>query len=205
MNEYRYNPTAHSACQRWRAARAGTLAALLTIFAASAVQAADYYECQGADGAISHSVSRCTGNEVSRKIVDASAPATVRLGAGSGVVQVAGSGRGHFLIAGAINGAPVRMLVDTGASLVSISPSAARRMGIDLTTGRQITLNTANGQAPGVAVTLRVVEALGSTVREVAGVVMSQDMKGGDVLLGMSFLQHFDLNIEGNRLSARRK
>lgn len=181
------------------------LTALLTVLAAPAVQAADYYECQGGDGAISHSVSPCAGNAVARKIVDASAPATVRLGTGSGVVQVAGSRRGHFVIAGAINGVPVSMMVDTGASLVSISPSAARRMGLDLNSGRPITLDTANGLAPGVAITLRVVEGLGSSVRNVAGVVMSKDMKGGDVLLGMSFLQHFDLNIEGNLLSARRK
>lgn len=177
----------------------------LASLAAPGLAAADYYECKAADGGVSHSVTRCAKGEEQRRIADAGEAVTVRLGRGAGVTQIAGSGRGHFLVSGAVNGVPARMLLDTGASLVSVSASAAKRMGIDLRGGRKITLNTANGQTQGTAVTLQSVEALGGVVPNVAGVVMSTDLKGEDVLLGMSFLQHFDLNIEGNLLSVRRK
>lgn len=177
----------------------------LAILLAPRLAAADYYECKAADGSVSHSVTRCARGEEQRRIADASDAVTLRLGRGAGVMQVAGTGRGHFLVSGAINGVPARMLLDTGASLVSISPSAAKRMGLDSGGGRKITLNTANGQAQGTAVTLRSVEALGGSVPNVAAVIMSSDLKGAEVLLGMSFLQHFDLNIEGKLLSVRRK
>lgn len=180
------------------------LSMLLGLLAPS-IAVADYYECKSTDGSISHSTGRCAKGEEQRRIADTGEAVTVRLGTGIGVMQVAGSGHGHFYIVGAINGIQARMLVDTGASLVSISPSAARRMGIDLRSGRTITLSTANGQAQGTAVNLPSVEGFGNTVPNVAGVVMGTDMRGQDVLLGMSFLQHFDLNIEGNLLSVRRK
>ena len=60
--------------------------------------------------------------------------------------------RGHVVLDAAVNGAPVRMLVDTGASLVTLTPADARAAGIDpasLTfSGRVQTANSTTRMAP---------------------------------------------------------
>ena len=63
---------------------------------------------------------------------------------------------GHFHVEALINGTRLRLLVDTGASQVVLSPSDARRLGID-TAGldfRHVS-ETANGPVSGAPVTLR--------------------------------------------------
>ncbi len=165
----------------------------------------DYYECTAADGSLSYSVRPCAKGDAQRKIADDAPAASVALGGGGGTVQVPGDGRGHFLVDGTINAVPVRMLVDTGASVVAISPSAARRIGLDTGKAPPVRLDTANGLTAGYAVTLPSVAAFGSAVQNVPAVVMVKDMAGQDVLLGVSFLRNFQLNVEGNVLSVRRR
>ena len=53
--------------------------------------------------------------------------------------------RGHFMTDVEINGRSIPMLVDTGASTVSIPHEAAIRMGLDLVNGRKGIAHTANG------------------------------------------------------------
>jgi aspartyl protease family protein len=64
--------------------------------------------------------------------------------------------RGHVILNAAVNGAPVRLLVDTGATLVTLTPEDARAAGISsgqlVFNGR---VNTANGPARMAPVTLR--------------------------------------------------
>jgi clan AA aspartic protease (TIGR02281 family) len=164
----------------------------------------DYYECTAADGTLSYSVAPCARGDSQRRIGDDAPAHSVSLGAGgAGTVQVAGDGRGHFQVDGAIDATPVHMLVDTGAPLVSVSPSAARRIGLDTRNARLVRLSTASGATAGYAVTLPSVAAFGTAVNDVPGVVMVKDMPGVDVLLGMSFLRRFELNVSGNVLSAR--
>src|SRR5690606_7433541 len=59
---------------------------------------------------------------------------------------ISASEGGGFHVYGAVNGVPIRFLVDTGASSIVLSPADAKRLGIDLTT---LTFNrpyeTANG------------------------------------------------------------
>lgn len=52
---------------------------------------------------------------------------------------------GHFFAQGMVNGSPVRMLVDTGASLIALPAADAQRMGIDYRRGARGTVSTANG------------------------------------------------------------
>src|SRR5215813_4707702 len=63
---------------------------------------------------------------------------------------------GHVALTATVNGAPVRFLVDTGASRVTLTPEAARAAGIDF---GQLAFNqrtmTANGLAREAPVTLR--------------------------------------------------
>jgi aspartyl protease family protein len=73
--------------------------------------------------------------------------------AASRVVLSAGPG-GHFISSGQINGAPVQFLVDTGASVVSLSAQEADRIGLRYRSGRPVLVATANGQAVGYAIQL---------------------------------------------------
>jgi len=94
---------------------------------------------------------------------------------------------GHFYVDAVINGAVIRFLVDTGASLVVLSPDDARAAGIRVGdrdfTGRA---NTANGVARLAPVTLREVELKQIAISDVPAAVLEQPIPVS--LLGMSFL-----------------
>ena len=53
--------------------------------------------------------------------------------------------RGQYAAGVLVNGMPVRMLVDTGASEVCVSASTARRLGLSPSGGRKRVMQTANG------------------------------------------------------------
>ena len=115
-------------------------------------------------------------------------------------VTLAPDSRGHFVTDGQINGAHVRFLVDTGATMVSIPASEARRLGIDYTRGRRGFSNTANGAAPVYQVTLDSVSVGGVTLFNVEGLV--HDGPGLSVtLLGMTFLSRMEMKREGENLT----
>jgi aspartyl protease family protein len=95
--------------------------------------------------------------------------------------------RGHVVLEAAVNGAPVRMLVDTGASLVTLTPVDARAAGFNPASlafsGR---VNTANGTARMAPVTLREIRIGQLSVYDVpASVLEHLDVS----LLGMSLLR----------------
>jgi aspartyl protease family protein len=83
-----------------------------------------------------------------------SGPETRGPGPGSNALVYAANERGHFILEAAVNGAPIRLLVDTGASMVALAPEDARAAGID---PRALVfnglVNTANGTARMAAVT----------------------------------------------------
>lgn len=167
----------------------------------------DYYECTGPGGDVSYSVERCPKGQRQRRVEDDTAPTTRNLGAASGgTIRLSSGAGGHFYATATINGNPMRAVVDTGATLVAISPSAARRAGIDLRRGVQGSSYTANGRTPVTLVVLESVELGGNTVRQVRADVLSQDMGPQvDVLLGMSFLRHFEVNTDGAVMTLRPK
>jgi aspartyl protease family protein len=94
--------------------------------------------------------------------------------------------RGHFILTAAINGAPIRVVVDTGASLVALTLQDAQAAGI----GRSEMLfnritRTANGTARFALVTLREIKIGQLSIENVpAAVIENLDQS----LLGMSFL-----------------
>jgi aspartyl protease family protein len=167
----------------------------------------DYYECVGPGGDVSYSVERCPKGQKQRRVEDDTAPVTQNLGAASGGTMRLQSGPGgHFFATATINGMPMRAVVDTGATLVAISPSAARRAGIDARRGTQGTSYTANGKTPVTLVVLNSVELGGNTVRQVRADILSQDLgPQAEVLLGMSFLRHFEVNTDGVVMTLRPK
>jgi aspartyl protease family protein len=106
------------------------------------------------------------------------------------IVVSAGPG-GHFTPGGAINGRPVRFMVDTGATLVAIGRDEAARLGLDLSRARSGTSQTANGAVPVQIVVLDRVRVGEVEVTQVGAVVMPQPMPY--VLLGNSFLARFQM------------
>ena len=103
-------------------------------------------------------------------------------------VELIMGGRGHFTGEFKINGRRVDAMVDTGATLVAINESMARRFGITLSPADfRYRIDTANGVALAAAVDLEALEIGRIRVEGVKAVVL-QDRALSDVLIGMSFL-----------------
>ncbi len=103
---------------------------------------------------------------------------------------------GHYLAEGRINGLPVVFLIDTGATDVAIAERAARTMGLEF--GPRIQVMTAAGPARAWATRLDRVSLGGLQLNNVRATITPA--LGDEVLLGMSFLKHFSLRQEGEKL-----
>lgn len=119
----------------------------------------------------------------------ASGPASVTLQA---------DGAGHFMTNGQINGGTVRMLVDTGATMVAMPASDAMRLGIDYKKGQLGTVNTANGPAPAYRVKLNTVKVGDIELNQVDALVQENGLPF--ILLGMSFLNRTEMRREGTQM-----
>ncbi|MBB5573612.1 MULTISPECIES: TIGR02281 family clan AA aspartic protease [Rhizobium] len=96
---------------------------------------------------------------------------------------------GHFEAQVMINGQPIDMLVDTGASAIALSQKDAERVGIipeNLT--YSMTVITANGRARAAPVQLGSV-AIGPIQRRDVQATVAEEGKLDQSLLGMSFLE----------------
>lgn len=123
---------------------------------------------------------------------------------GAGELVIPRGADGHFRVAGSINGEPVMFMVDTGASVVSISETLAQRAG--LTGGERTQFHTANGVRTGRMVRAGAIRLQGGlqveNLRVGTGLVLgSRD--DDQALLGQNFLQHFDLQMNRERLVLR--
>jgi aspartyl protease family protein len=93
----------------------------------------------------------------------------------------------QFFVTAAVNGHPIRFVVDTGATLVSLTPDDARALGFDLDAlGWTIATKTANGDGRAAAVTVKELRLGRVTEYNVPALVMRAP--GAMSLLGMSFL-----------------
>ncbi|MFT3849835.1 MAG: TIGR02281 family clan AA aspartic protease [Propionivibrio sp.] len=110
---------------------------------------------------------------------------------------------GHFVTAGNINGTTIRFLVDTGASMISLGASDARRIGIDSSKGEQGISNTANGQTVVTRVKLDSVRVGEIVMNNVDALVHQQDMPFA--LLGMSFLNRMEMQRNGDTMTLKKR
>jgi len=121
----------------------------------------------------------------------------------SRIVLTAGSG-GHFLTAGTINGRAVQFMVDTGATVISLTVSDAERFGVDYKNGQQVRMQTANGVVPGWRVKLASVRIGDVELYDVDAAVGQQPM-GPYVLLGNSFLSRFQMRRDNEQMVLERR
>jgi aspartyl protease family protein len=113
--------------------------------------------------------------------------ASVQTGQKSGAAQITRSADGHYWAEANIDGRAVRVLVDTGASVVALTRDDALRLGLKLTPADfNRSVQTASGPARAAAVTLGSVAVAGAEVRGVQALVVEQGL--GQSLLGMSYL-----------------
>lgn len=122
------------------------------------------------------------------------APASVGGGgadAGGTKIILSASSGGHFVTQGQINGRAVQLVVDTGATMVSLSVAEAERVGLKYQTGQAVQMSTANGVIPGWRLKLASMRVGDVTVYDVDAIVSSGAMPY--VLLGNSFLARFQM------------
>jgi aspartyl protease family protein len=135
----------------------------------------------------------------------ATAPPAVVDGCGEGAsgreLRIPVARDGHFYLEGAVNGTPVRFLVDTGASYVTIDTGLARRAR--LAGSAPAMFNTAAGPVQGSIARSETVRA---ACLEVAGLSVAVNPGLGDVgLLGQNFLRQFETVQTRTELILRRR
>ena len=116
--------------------------------------------------------------------------AVVTTGVGGEQILVIHKGiSGHYETEVTIDGTPLRMLVDTGASSVVLSYDDAMRLGINPDNlVYSIDVSTANGRARAAPVTLREI-AIGPILRGTIRGMVTEQGRLDQSLLGMSFLE----------------
>ncbi|MBZ0094433.1 MAG: TIGR02281 family clan AA aspartic protease [Sulfuricella sp.] len=124
-------------------------------------------------------------------------------GGGNQSAVLAADIQGHFVTTGSINGTSARMMVDTGATMVSMGKDEARRLGISYLNGEHGMVSTANGVVPAYRVTLNTVRVGNLVLNQVDGLVQEASMPY--VLLGMSFLKRLEIKQDGTNMMLLKK
>lgn len=103
-------------------------------------------------------------------------------------LAVAADYRGHYVVHPTIDNYRIKMMVDTGATMVALTAGDAVALGLNLGPGDyKIGLNTANGVVRGARVMLREIRLGDILVRNVEAVVLPAGALSMS-LLGTSFL-----------------
>jgi aspartyl protease family protein len=133
---------------------------------------------------------------------------TISIGGGPVSAQratlLADSG-GHFVTTVEVNGISMRFMVDTGASLVTLSSGDARRAGINYLAGQKAVMQTANGTTPAFRVKLDKVRLGDIELTNVDGVVVEGNVMGELGLLGLSFLNRVNMQREGTTMTLTKR
>jgi clan AA aspartic protease (TIGR02281 family) len=161
--------------------------------------AVTYYDCVKEDGSISYRVEPCLkGEKESRRFqvnlddFDSGRKESVGSGAAKSL-DLYKERNGNFFVPGSVGGYPVSFIVDTGASITSISKQAASVAGIRECQSRRF--NTANGDVVGCVATAPSITFGGFRLSNVEVAVMP-NMTGA--LLGMNVLSQFKMEQHGS-------
>jgi clan AA aspartic protease (TIGR02281 family) len=111
-------------------------------------------------------------------------------------VPLISTNSGNFIVNATINGkVKVKLMLDTGASLMSLSPEVCRKLGIEKTSNLPvIQLQTANGISRNNLIALDKVK-IGDAEASLVETSIGKKILGIEGLLGMSFLSNFQMEI----------
>ena len=135
-----------------------------------------------------------------QRVIGELSPGTAVYGERS--LTVRASGDGAFYMDVFLNGQPARMLVDTGASDLALSPADALVAGLDVGDLRYfVPVQTADGASMAAPAVLDTIRVGGRTFRNQRALVLR---RGRVSLLGVSVLRRFrSFEISGDRLTLR--
>jgi len=120
----------------------------------------------------------------------AQAPVARSLSEGGQEIVIPASRDGHYYLDGAINGVPLKFMIDTGASYVSVDEDFAK--AARLPKGRRGYFSTANGTVEGEIVKNQEVRADAFRVSGLSVAITPSQGKVG--LLGQNFLRRFEVS-----------
>lgn len=112
--------------------------------------------------------------------------------------------QGHFISECYINGAPLKFLVDTGATTVALNSGDAKFAKIDYKRGEPVLVGTANGVVTAYRVTIATLKIGGITLNQVEASVL----EGGSpsiVLMGMSALNRLNMQRQDIAMTLTKK
>ena len=112
--------------------------------------------------------------------------------------------RGDLVADGEVNGMPVRFVVDTGATFITLPAREASRLGLDYHNGQKVVMETANGTVFAYRLKLDTVRVGGIAVHNVDAVI-TEGNSLPIALLGMSFLNRTDMKREGTILTLTKR
>lgn len=119
----------------------------------------------------------------------------------TGSVVIERSLDGHFGILANVDGVPMTLMVDTGASFVTLTPDDAARIGVKLSALKySVPIRTANGPITTAPVTIARI-AIGPIVRTNVPALVAPAASLDQSLLGMSYLDTLgSYAISGDRM-----
>ncbi len=107
---------------------------------------------------------------------------------------------GNLATDGQVNGMPMRFVVDTGATFITLPSSEASRLGLDYLKGQKLVMETANGKVQAYRLKLDTVR-VGNIAEQDVDAVVVEGNGLSKALLGMSFLNRVDIRREGANLT----
>lgn len=117
-------------------------------------------------------------------------------------VTIPADARGFFQVLVQMNGVPVRAVVDTGATAIYLGRAQAAALGVDTSRGRRTEMSTFRGRRTIWVVKLERVQVGGLVARDVDAWVVEEGEEGSpQPLLGMSFLQRFEVKVGGGAMT----
>jgi aspartyl protease family protein len=137
-----------------------------------------------------------------RLVIGQNAVSTGGVG-GNDTISLTADPAGHFFTVGTINGVPVRLLVDTGATFISLGMADAIRANVDYQKGQTGAMMTANGSVRVWRVKLNSVRVGDVLLNQVDAVVHESNLPV--VLLGMSFLNRMEMKRDGQTMTLKKR
>ncbi len=112
---------------------------------------------------------------------------------------------GMYMVAGVINGHPVKFMVDTGATWISMNSRHAKRIGLDYrVSGKRSSVSTASGVAQVFVLNLDRVKVGDIELHHVEAAVLEGNSPT-EILLGMSFLDRVEIQRKGRMMTLKKK